>query len=280
MKDIIALLKNPIPNKKRTQVVNEIINGLDKRKISFTSFPGPWPEDINVYKEAWIIGGDGTLNYFLNFYKDIQIPIAIFKAGTGNDFAWKLYGEMSIREQIDHVLVAITRHVDAAKCNNQIFINGVGIGFDGEVLKSIKTIRFLGKHAGYLWIVMRKIFSFKEYKYQIKFNDQLLTEKFLLVIVTNSSRVGGGFMVSPLADITDGKLNMILCKPLPVIRRLQYLPVIEKGKHLHKNFIVHTEIESVEIWCEQEIFAHIDGELISGRSFNIAVTPKPYLFKY
>ena len=87
-------------------------------------------------------------------------------------------------------------------------------------------------------------------------------------------------MVSPLADITDGKLNMILCKPLPAIRRLQYLPVIEKGKHLHKKFIVHTEIESVEIWCEREIFAHIDGELISGRSFNIAVMPKRYLFKY
>ncbi|MEO6328089.1 MAG: diacylglycerol kinase family protein [Ginsengibacter sp.] len=280
MKNNIALLINPLPGKKRIHVANEIIKALSERKISFTSFSSTWPADINMYKEAWVIGGDGTLNYFLNFYKNIQIPIAIFKAGTGNDFAWKLYGEKSIIEQLDHVLKAVPKQVDAAKCNEHIFINGVGIGFDGEVVKAIKTIRFLGRHSGYLWVVLQKIFSFKEYNYHIKFNDQFLAEKFLLVIITNSSRVGGGFMVSPTADITDGKLNMVLCKPLSVLTRLRNLPVIEKGKHLYKKYILHAEIESVEIVCDQEIFAHLDGELINRRSFNISVMPKHYLFKY
>lgn len=279
-KNIIALLINPVKNKKRKYVADKIVNILSVRKISFISFSEFWPDDINIYEEAWIIGGDGTLNYFLNFYRNVEIPISIFKAGTGNDFAWKLYGEMNIIEQVDHVLRAKSYYVDAAKCNNQIFINGVGIGFDGEVVRSIKTIRFLGKHLGYLWIVLKKIFSFKEYNYQIKFNDVMLSEKFLLVIITNSKRVGGGFMVSPLADIADGKLNMILCKPLSVLKRLFNLPLIEKGKHLKKKFIIHKEIGSVSILCDRKIFAHVDGELISSQSFEITVIPKKYLFKY
>ncbi|MEO6219024.1 MAG: diacylglycerol kinase family protein [Ginsengibacter sp.] len=279
-KNTVVLLINPLPAKKRMQMANGIINALSEKKISFTSFAGEWPVDVNIYKEAWIIGGDGTLNYFLNFYKNIHIPIVIFKGGTGNDFAWKLYGKMGIMDQINYVLDALPRQVDAATCNGQVFINGAGIGFDGEVLRSVKKIRFLDGHLGYLWVVLQKIFSFEEYKYKIKFNDRILTEKFLLVIITNSSRVGGGFMVSPLASITDRKLNMVLCRPLSLIKRLLNLPIIEKGKHLHKKFIVHEEIESVKILCEQETFAQLDGELISGKSFNITVMPERYLFKY
>jgi diacylglycerol kinase family enzyme len=64
------------------------------------------------------------------------------------------------------------------------------------------------------------------------------------------------------------------------LKRLQNLPVIKKGKHLNKNFILHVEIESVKILCEQETFAQLDGELISGTLFHITVMPKRYLFTY
>ncbi|MDQ6756454.1 MAG: hypothetical protein M3004_05925, partial [Bacteroidota bacterium] len=206
---MIALLVNPLANKKRTKKITaEIIETLSKKKIAFECFNKLWPNDINVYKEVWLVGGDGTINYFLNFYKPITIPIIIFKGGTGNDFAWKLYSDISVDEQIKKVLASPPQNVDAGECNGRIFINGVGIGFDGEVLQSINTIRWLGGHLGYLWIVLKKIFSFKEYNYTIRFDEQELNGKFLLVMITNSSRTGGGFMVSPSAKVNDGKLNM------------------------------------------------------------------------
>nr|MBA3674657.1 hypothetical protein [Chitinophagaceae bacterium] len=92
----ILLLINPLAKKKKTnKIVKEIVAVLSDRKISFVSFTAVWPEEINFYKEVWIIGGDGTLNYFLNFYNSIEIPIVIFKGGTGNDFATRLYGKLS-----------------------------------------------------------------------------------------------------------------------------------------------------------------------------------------
>ncbi len=225
----IVLLINPLAKKNKTQQIVAAINEiLSKKKISFASFIEHWPAEINTFKEVWLIGGDGTLNYFLNFYKDISIPIALFKGGTGNDFAWKLYGKLSITEQINKVLTAEIKKVDAAECNGRKFINGAGIGFDGEVLKSINSIRLLGGHLGYLWIVIRKIFSFKERLFQIQFGAENLSKKFLLVMITNSTTTGGGFIVSPEAKIDDGKLNMVLCRPLPVLKRLKHLPVIEK----------------------------------------------------
>jgi YegS/Rv2252/BmrU family lipid kinase len=278
---LILLLINPLANKKViAKTVAQITTALNERKIVFESFTESWPAEINIYKEVWLIGGDGTLNYFLNFYKSIEIPIVIFKGGTGNDFATRLYGKVSVREQINKVLAAEPKYVDAAECNGRKFINGVGLGFDGEVLRSINAIRLLGGHLGYLWMVIRKIFSFKEGFYQIQYNDDDLSGKYLLVMITNSSSTGGGFMVSPEAQIDDGKLNMVLCKPLPVLKRLKYLPVIEKGKHLNKDFIVHKTITNIKIECEKETLAQIDGELIRAKTFDIKVLPGRYLFKY
>ena len=276
----IALLINPFPNKHRAQLCAKIISILTKKNIAFDAFTEAWPAAINFYKEAWVIGGDGTLNYFLNRYNNIEIPIVIFKAGTGNDFATRLYGKANVDEQIQRVLNAEPQPVDAADCNGKKFINAVGIGFDGEVLKSVHAIRLVGGHLGYLWVVLKKIFSFREKRYQITCDDNKLSGKYLLVMITNSTSTGGGFMVSPEASINDGKLNMVLCKPLSVLKRLQYLPVVEKGKHLHKDFVKHQQVCNIKIECEHETFAHMDGELISAKTFDITVLPRHYLFKY
>lgn len=225
---------------------------LSSKELAHELFREYWPEEINSYKEVWLIGGDGIVSYLLNFYKEISIPIAVFKGGTGNDFAWKLYGDLPVKEQIHRILNAQPKKVDAGICNDKIFINGLGIGFDGEVLRSINTVRFLGGHLGYLVIVISKIFTFKEYHFEIGTLEKKFSDKFLLVIIANSSRMGGGFMVSPQGNINDGKLELILCDPLPVLKRLRYLPVIEKGKHLNKNFITHRHINSVTITCEKK----------------------------
>lgn len=281
MQEPILLLINPVGNKKRIgTILSQISTELTRRKIPFETFIESWPQDINSYKEVWLVGGDGTVNYFLNFYSAIEIPIVIFKGGTGNDFATKLYGDIAIAEQIKKVLNAEVKSVDAAECNGRKFINGVGIGFDGEVLKSMASIRRLGGHLGYLLVVIRKIFSFKEGYYEIQYDSLNLSGNFLLVMITNSTTTGGGFIVSPEAKIDDGKLNMVLCKPQPVIKRLQYLPVIEKGKHLSRDFILHKEVKSITIECEKETLAQIDGELISAKTFDIKVLPGHYLFKY
>jgi diacylglycerol kinase (ATP) len=281
MQQTILLLINPLGNKKRIEkIVSQITAALSQRKILYETFIGSWPQQINIYKEVWLVGGDGTVNYFLNFYTNIDIPIVIFKGGTGNDFATKLYGNLTVSEQIDVVLHAAIKNIDAAECNGRKFINGVGIGFDGEVLRSMTSIRRLGGHLGYLWIVIRKIFSFKEGHYRIRYNGNELLDEFLLVMITNSTTTGGGFIVSPEAKIDDGKLNMVLCKPQPVVKRLQYLPIIEKGKHLSRDFILHKEVANVKVECEKETLAQIDGELISAKTFEIKVLPRHYLFKY
>ena len=125
-----------------------------------TIYEGNWPSDNELaqYSDVWVIGGDGTINYFINQYPNCKIPISLFSGGTGNDFAWKLYGDVNIDEQFKNILTAKPQPIDAARVNEKLYINCLGVGFDGEILQSMKSIRFIGGHYGYLIAVIFKIF--------------------------------------------------------------------------------------------------------------------------
>ena len=277
----VAILSNPLAGKLGANTIAQLIQQkLQLKNIISHIFNIHWPDTLNGFSDVWIIGGDGTLNYFINHYPDCSIPIAVFKAGTGDDFAWKLYGDASIEEQLNIILNAAPRAVDAGKFNDQLFINCLGIGFDGEVLQSMNAIRFIGGHIGYLLIVIKKIFSFKEYAFTITADDEHWSDRFLLLMINNSTRTGGGFFISPDASINDGKLNMVLCKKLPLLKRLRYLPVIEKGKHLHLPFIINRTVQKVKIECEKELSIQVDGELRFASSLSIEILPNQFLFRY
>jgi diacylglycerol kinase (ATP) len=278
---MIAIFVNSTSGKGKALKVTETITTLLAAKnLPFTIYKDDWPNTIEAFDEVWIVGGDGTLNYFINKYPTATIPLTIFKGGTGNDFSWKLYGNISTEEQIEKVLATEPKKVDAAKCNNYYFINGVGIGFDGEVLKSMGAIRWLGGHLGYLVVVIKKIFSYKEVEFSISSSTLKIKNKFLLINIANSSRTGGGFLVSPLADVNDESLNVVLCNKLSILKRLRYLPVIEKGKHLALPFIQHHLTQKITIQTPQKVFAQLDGELIDGNIFEIEILKGRFLFKY
>ena len=277
----IAILENPVAGSgKSSRVSEKLSKELTRRQIPNTIFTNHWPDGFENFSDIWLIGGDGTINYFINHYPNCRKPLALFKGGTGNDFAWKLYGDQSLEEHLQQVLNSTPKWIDAGKCNDTLFINCLGVGFDGEIIRSMKAIRLLGGHLGYLLAVVIKIFSFREYAFTIATETETWKEKFLLVMVVNSSRAGGGFFVAPNAEINDGKLDMVLCRKLPVLKRLKYLPIIKNGKHLHLPFVIHRAGTNFSIKAGSEIAIQADGELLAAKQMFIEVLPNKFLFRY
>lgn len=230
---MIGLFVNPIAGKgKSLLVLREVERLLKREKISFFSFISNWPESLQGCEEGWIIGGDGTINFFINKYQNPSIPLAPLGGGTGDDFSWSLYGKISVESKVMKVLQSPCRLVDAGICNQRIFLNLIGIGFDGAVLESLGEKSRSWGHLTYLTEVIRKIFTYREINFIIRTGAQEFTGRRLLVSISNAPRTGGGFMIAPEARTDDGMLNLMLCDPLSRILRLRYLPVIEKGKHL------------------------------------------------
>ncbi|MDT8887039.1 diacylglycerol kinase family protein [Aquirufa sp. LEPPI-3A] len=267
MRKKVAFLINPT---KRDQL-NAYVNWVKSRvEMDLAIFDEKWPNSLAPYDEVWVMGGDGTFNYFVNRYPACSLPIGLFKGGTGNDFYWKLFGDISREMHLLAILEAKVESVDAGQVNEMLFLNGVGIGIEGEVLRSMEAIRYIKGGLGYYLAAIPALFRFKHYR--------ISGLPVFLCMVFNSSRAGGGFHFFPMASIEDGELDMMVCKPLPVWKRLIYMPIIQAGKHVHLPFLNFSRIRQQTISCDRVLRAQVDGEVLASKTFEFRVLPAKFEF--
>jgi YegS/Rv2252/BmrU family lipid kinase len=278
----ISIVCNRLAGGGRAVVLGKrIADELQSRNISFTLYVEDWPANFNQFTDVWIIGGDGTLNFFFNKYPGIRLPLVVFCGGTGNDVHSLLYKNKSFDEQLEIALSASPRPVDAGRCNEKYFINGVGIGFEGAVAKSLtgKKKTKPGK-AAFMGTILQKVFFYSSKKYKTISEECMIEDEHLLISVMNGHRAGGGFHIAPSSAIDDGLLDVIMVNKLHPFQRLRWLPVIEKGKHLGLSFIKHFRTKKLVITSEKSMDAHLDGEYYSAKRLEIEMLAGKYLFRY
>ena len=278
----IAIVCNQLAGAGRAvTLANKILSELSAKQIPHTFFKENWPADFNDFTDVWIVGGDGTLNYFVNHYPDIKLPLVIFKGGTGNDFHWLLYGKISFEEQLQLALSAEPKPIDLGRCNEKFFINGVGVGFEGEVARSLTGKKKKAGKASFMAMILRKIFSYRSTVYRIIVDDKIISaKKYLMIDISNGSRAGGGFHIAPQAKADDGLFDVVLIDALPPLKRLRWLPVIEKGKHLGLSFIHHSKAKKIIVESSKSIQSHLDGEYYSASKLEIEILSGKLLFRY
>ena len=276
----IALICNPLAGKGRAlRVANHLAGKLRRRSWHFTFYSTDWPTSLEGFTAVWLAGGDGTVHEFINRYPATSVPVALFKAGSGNDFAWKLYGDLSPEEYFDIAMKGLCKKIDAGVCNGRYFINGVGIGFDGSVVKTMGSRKHLtAGHLSYLAVVLRNIFIFREQEMVISTEGWQREGSFFMLAIANGPRYGGGFQVAPRAEIDDQFLDLVLIRPIGLWKRFRYLPLIKKGEHLHLPFIESHRLRKITIQSPVILPAHLDGELMESDRFEIGLSAHPFLF--
>jgi YegS/Rv2252/BmrU family lipid kinase len=259
----------------------KIVSDLQSRNIRNTLYSEDWPDEFKSYTDVWIVGGDGTLNYFFNKYPGIRLPLVVFNGGTGNDVHAVLYKDQSFDEQLQVALNTSPKPVDAGRCNEKYFINGVGIGFEGAVAKRLTGIKKTkpGK-AAFMGTILQKVFFYNSKKYKTVSEECKIEDYHLLISVMNGHRAGGGFHIAPTSEIDDGLLDVVMVKKLHPFQRLRWLPVIENGKHLELSFIKHFRTKKLIITSEEPMDTHLDGEYYSAKRLEIEMLDGKYLFRY
>jgi diacylglycerol kinase family enzyme len=154
----------------------------------------------------------------------------------------------------------------------------VGIGFDGAVAKSLQGVNKWGGKTSFLISILKHIFFYKEQQYLISSAEKTIEGKYLMISIANGTRYGGGFRVSPKAKADDGLFDSVLVKPLSFFKRLKYLPVIEKGKHLGLPFIDYYNTTKITIKSDQPVQSHLDGEYLESKELNIEILPAHFNF--
>lgn len=213
-----------------------------------------------------VMGGDGTLNDVVNgLPQNYQTPMLVLPCGSGNDFATFWHGKISNKEILQKLIEPKVLKVDCGKCNDRLFINGLGIGFDGWVAgKANDGPQFLPASLKYHWAILRGLFTYKSFYTNLG--------QSLIIAIANGSSYGGGFKIAPNADPCDGRLDLWQIRPISVAQRPFYLNRIKKGHHASlPGPYQYSSIESITIISYKSLPAHLDGEYFESHTFTIQV---------
>ena len=228
-----------------------------------------WIGSINKEDFIVLVGGDGTLNRFVNATAQMEIPQKIFyyPSGSGNDFAKDLkMADGSKPIYISPYLKKLpTVEVNGEK---QYFLNGVGFGIDGyccQVGDELKKIP--GKKINYAAIAIKGLlFHFTARNARVTVDGRIYDYRNVWIAPTMYGRYyGGGMIAAPDQNrmAPDGTLSLMLFHGAGRLRTLCIFPSIFKGKHIkHKKCVaVHTGKE-ITVEFDQPTPLQIDGETV------------------
>ena len=228
-----------------------------------------------------VYGGDGTVfnavNALMESGQNKTAGLKVVPVGSGNDFIKTLENDHG-----EHL-------IDVMHVNDKYAVNVINLGFDCNVVERaarLKKKKFISGKMAYIYGVIGELIKKKSLDLTITLTyadgkQEVLKDKFLLCAVANAKWYGGGFKVAPLADVTDGLLDVVLIKNVSRRTFISFVGgfksgtlVDEKGnpkekvkKILYYKKCVSVKIEGCDTYCA-------DGEIFKGKIVEISLIPK------
>lgn len=232
--------------------------GLDYQAF----FDGLAPED-----EVTFVGGDGTLNYFINAVDTDKIKNNVYlkTSGSGNDFMNDLDNHDASAVLLnDYIKNLPTVWVNGME---RKFINGIGYGIDGYCCEVADEMRASdpGKQIDYTAIAIKGLlFHFKPKNATITVDGEEYKFKNVWLAPSMKGRFyGGGMMVAPAQDRMGDSLSCVVYHAKSKLKSLIIFPNIFKGTHVeHKEMVSIMTGKEIEVKFDVPCALQIDGETV------------------
>ena len=224
-------------------------------------------DKLNPEDEVVLLGGDGTLNYFINAMKGYEIKnnVYLLGVGTGNDFLTdigKAPGEeILVNKYLENLPTVRVNGME------QLFINNMGYGIDGyccEVADQIKE-KTPNKEIDYSGIAIKGLlFHFKPCHAKITVDGKTYEYDNVWLAPTMKGRYyGGGMDIAPDQDRFSDKLTVVVFSCKSKLSALIAFPSIFKGEHVSKTGMFHFFTgNKIKVEFSRPCAAQIDGETV------------------
>ncbi len=255
---------------------------LDRLKINYRVIITKREYDAQENIKEWVndktdeiilMGGDGSLNEIINGLYPKKIAIKLIGSGTGNDLV-KSIGVIPFESFFTDNGY---KEVNIFRMNNRIGINSLGIGFDGEVVRSMNEDKLpLHGILAYMVYVAKHLLGFCPPIYCLESDGERYKGKYYTVLVANGQSIGGGFYLTPNADVSDDFLDLCFIKDMPMIMRPLLLIKILLKRHMFDRNVTMKKIKHIFIKSNRKVYAQLDGQLIYNDEFRIDILPDKY----
>lgn len=223
-------------------------------------------------REFIVVGGDGTLNHFLNGLTDpSKVNFGIIPAGKNNNFARYLNIPLNPIEAVKNIMEHPAVKVDYLKCNQYRAINSICCG-----AYEIAQQKFISQPAdsklSYKAILKNVLKTYSGLTLSVD-SDNLKQKDaaYTALAICNGGFADKGLYISPLSNMHDGLANLIAInyKDAPNLK-IDYKE-LQNGQHIYKHLQSNSWTTFANIKSSTPIDVTLDGELYSFEQLEINV---------
>lgn len=220
------------------------------------------------------IGGDGTVNEVARGIVGTDKELGIIPCGSGDGLALHLGISRNYKQALKTILKGNVQKIDSGLINNRPFFSVCGTGFDAIVSERFAKSGKRGLKK-YVEIGLKTWREYAPEKYKVEIDGDRFEIEASLLTIGNSSQWGNNARIAPLADISDGVLDMTAVDRFSLIEMPTLALLLMTGRLDRNNHVHCYRGRHIKISRPVKGPAHADGDWFSaGTELDIRILPQ------
>jgi YegS/Rv2252/BmrU family lipid kinase len=204
-------------------------------------------------------GGDGSVNDVMHGLLGTDTLLGIIPMGSGNGMARTMNIPVDTVQAIQVINTGNTTRMDVAFANGTPFLSNAGVAFDALIAKKFAKSVKRGIMM-YSWLVTKHLWLYKEWDWKINVDGKEFTEKAFIVNVANGQQFGYNFKIAPMANYTDGLLDLIIIRKFPKLMGSTLVLRAMNGTIANSPYVKHMRGKEITISNPQLRLMQTDGD--------------------
>ncbi|HEY7453982.1 MAG TPA: diacylglycerol kinase family protein [Thermoleophilaceae bacterium] len=220
------------------------------------------------------LGGDGLLRPLAGALKHTDGSLAVIPCGRGNDFARVLGVPTDPGEAARVAVEGEPRMVDVANVEGTPFLGIASFGFDSDCNRIANEAKLVRGNLVYVYAALRTLAAWKPASFSVIVDGERHESTGYSVAVGNSKVYGGGMYILPMAELDDGRLDVMLSLEQPKLGFLNGVLKTFKARHTDSEFVEFLRGEEIEVSADRPFVIYADGDPIGATPAIIRVEPR------
>jgi YegS/Rv2252/BmrU family lipid kinase len=212
------------------------------------------------------VGGDGTVHAALQAVAGTGTPLAVVPTGTGNDLVRALGMPAeplaAARAAAEDLAAGTTRTLDAGRTGDRWWATVLCCGFDSAVSDRANRLTWPRGRRRYDIAVLAELARLRPRELTLTLDGESQTLPVTMVAVGNTPWYGGGMMVCPGADPTDGLFDVTVVGATTRLQLMRTKPLLMSGRHVEHSSVTVYRAARVEL-ASPGVTTYADGEPVA-----------------
>jgi diacylglycerol kinase (ATP) len=222
-----------------------------------------------------VIGGDGTVNETLNGLAGSDVPLAIVPTGTVNVLALELGLPLDPPDAVRVAAEGRATRIDLGLAGERYFALMAGVGLDADVVSRVRpAMKRALKEMAFVLQGLTTYLTSEHPLVRIESEDRC-TEGYF-VVLGNARNYGGTFGITPLADMRDGLLDVVVLKDMGFFSVAHYWLAALLSAHLQHPKVEYFRTAAARLTVAQgdtPVLVQTDGEIAGVLPLECRVVP-------